>query len=128
MNVMLIIIDSLRKDHVGAYGNEWIKTPSLDALGKESMIFNRAYPESMPTINARRAIHTGLRTWPFEVNESGEDKKARCYGWAPIPENQTTLSEILKGRGYETSLVTDTYVQFPRQFGRGFDTYHKIRG
>lgn len=128
MNVMVIIIDSLRKDHVGAYGNEWIKTPNLDALAKESMRFTRAYPESMPTINARRAIHTGLRTWPFEVNESGEDKKARCYGWAPIPENQTTLSEILQEQGYETALVTDTYVQFPRQFGRGFDTYRKIRG
>jgi hypothetical protein len=65
-NVVLIIMDSLRKDHVGAYGNDKIKTPNFDALAKESLRFTRAYPESAPTICTRRAIHTGLRTWPFE--------------------------------------------------------------
>ncbi|MDP9481463.1 MAG: sulfatase-like hydrolase/transferase, partial [Actinomycetota bacterium] len=69
MNVILIIIDTLRKDHIGAYGNEWIKTPSLDALAKDSLRFTRAYPESLPTICARRAIHTGMRSWPFRGYE-----------------------------------------------------------
>src|SRR3712207_1350499 len=64
-NVVLVIIDSLRKDHVGAYGNDWIQTPNLDALAKDSLRFSRSYPESLPTICARRAIHTGTRTWPF---------------------------------------------------------------
>ena len=64
MNVVLIIVDSLRKDHVGAYGNSWIKTPSLDAFARESLRFTRAYPESLPTICARRAIHTGFRDLP----------------------------------------------------------------
>ena len=54
MNVVVVIIDSLRKDHVGAYGNDWIKTPSLDALAKESLRFTRAYPEAIPSIPARR--------------------------------------------------------------------------
>ncbi|MGH3146763.1 MAG: sulfatase-like hydrolase/transferase, partial [Rubrobacter sp.] len=63
-NVVLVIIDSLRKDHVGAYGNGWIQTPTLDALARESLRFTRPYPESAPTICARRAIHTGKRTWP----------------------------------------------------------------
>jgi len=43
MNVVLIIIDTLRQDHVGCYGNEWIKTPYLDSLAKESVLFTRAY-------------------------------------------------------------------------------------
>src|SRR5215210_9454692 len=64
MNVVVVIIDSLRKDHVGAYGNDWIKTPSLDALAKESLRFTRAYPEAIPSIPARRAIHTGIRSFP----------------------------------------------------------------
>ena len=64
-NVILVIVDSLRKDHVGAYGNGWIQTPNLDALAKESLRFTRAYPESLPTIGAQRAIHTWTRTWPF---------------------------------------------------------------
>ena len=62
MNIILVILDSLRKDHVGAYGNARIRTPNLDALAKESLSFTRAYPESIPTIPARRAIHTGLKT------------------------------------------------------------------
>ncbi|MDQ3793218.1 MAG: sulfatase-like hydrolase/transferase, partial [Actinomycetota bacterium] len=51
-NVVLVIIDSLRKDHLGAYGNDWIETPNMDALAKESLRFERAYPESLPTICA----------------------------------------------------------------------------
>jgi hypothetical protein len=62
MNVVLVILDSLRKDHLGAYGNDRTRTPNLDAFAKESLRFTRAYPESLPTICARRAIHTGLRT------------------------------------------------------------------
>jgi glucan phosphoethanolaminetransferase (alkaline phosphatase superfamily) len=49
MNVVLVVLDSLRKDHVGAYGNDWIKTPTLDALAEESLLFTRAHPEAMPT-------------------------------------------------------------------------------
>src|SRR3712207_9056432 len=52
-NVVLVILDSLRKDHLGAYGNDWIKTPNLDALAKESLRFTRPYPESAPTILAQ---------------------------------------------------------------------------
>ena len=129
MNVLLVIIDSLRKDHVGAYGNDWIKTPNLDALAKESLRFTRAYPESLPTICARRAIHTGLRTWPFK-DRPEEQARAPAYGWLPIPWDQPTLAETLAAAGYETALVTDTYHQFrpPMDFSRGFKVHHFIRG
>src|SRR3712207_535879 len=95
-NVVLVIMDSLRKDHIGAYGNSWIKTPNLDALAKESLRFTRAYPESIPTICARRAIHTGLRTWPFKDWQPPKGEDIVLPGWQPIPEGQTTLAEILK--------------------------------
>jgi arylsulfatase A-like enzyme len=129
MNVILVILDSLRKDHVGAYGNDWIKTPNLDALSKESLRFERAYPESIPTICARRAIHTGFRTFPFR-DRPLQQENAPAYGWLPIPWYQTTLAEILQTAGYETVLVTDTYHQFkpPMDFHRGFKVYRWIRG
>ena len=72
MNLVVVIIDSLRKDHVGALGNRWIETPNLDRLAGESLVFERALPESIPTINARRAIHTGTRSWPRS-----------SIGWSP---------------------------------------------
>ena len=65
MNVILIVMDSLRADHVGCYGNTWIKTPNLDAFAEENVLFERAAPESLPTIQSRRAIMTGNRLFPF---------------------------------------------------------------
>ena len=120
-NVILVIIDTLRRDHVGAYGNDWIKTPHLDALAEESLLFTQAYPEAMPTIPVRRAIHTGMRTWPTHPPS---------FGWKPIPTGQTTVAEILSKEGFGTYLVTDTYVQFRplMNFGRGFGAYGRIRG
>jgi hypothetical protein len=91
-NVVLIIMDSLRKDHVGAYGNHQIETPNLDAFAKDSLRFATAYPESAPTICARRAIHTGLRTWPFEDWRRYKGIDVGLQGWQPIPNDQTTLA------------------------------------
>ena len=119
MNVILVILDSLRKDHVGVYGNDRIHTPNLDAIAEDGLRFTRAHPDAMPTIPARRAIHTGMRTFPIAPP---------AYGWKAIPQKQATLAEILKGAGYSTFHITDTYHQFPMNFDRGFDKYHKIRG
>ncbi len=63
---MIIVLDTLRKDHVGTYGNSEVVTPNLDALARESIIFEDAHPESLPTIPFRRSIHTGIRTFPFK--------------------------------------------------------------
>ena len=130
MNVILVMLDSLRKDHIGAYGNDWIQTPNLDALSKESLRFTQAYPESIPTIPARRAINTGLRTWPFRnwIPQKGETFFPA--GWQRIPEDQVTLSETLKPEGYNTALITDTQHMFKASmnFQRGFDIFDYIRG
>jgi arylsulfatase A-like enzyme len=121
-NVLLIIIDTLRKDHVGVYGNDCIKTPNLDALAEESLLFTQSHPDAMATIPARRAIHTGMRTWPT---------RPPFYGWRPIPSGQGTLAEMLKGHGYRTALATDNWHLWlpPKMnFDRGFEVVRTIRG
>src|SRR5262249_46222061 len=55
-NVLVIVLDSLRADHVGAYGNNAIHTPNIDALAKQSLRFTRGFPEAMPTVPARRSL------------------------------------------------------------------------
>jgi arylsulfatase A-like enzyme len=129
-NVVLIILDSLRKDHVGAYGYGWIETPNLDALAEESLRFTRAYPESIPTICARRAIHTGLRTWPFRNRRRYKGIDIPIWGWEPIPRGQTHLAEILKVNGYQTLMVTDNLhlYEASMNFQLGFDVFDLIRG
>jgi arylsulfatase A-like enzyme len=130
MNVILVILDSLRKDYVRVYGNDRIRTPSLDALAGESLRFTRAYPESIPTIPARRAIHTGLRTWPFRNWTPPEGETFMPAGWQRIPEEQTTLSEILQAENYNTVLLSDTQHLFKASynFQRGFMVFDWIRG
>ena len=129
-NVVLVIIDSLRKDHLGAYGNSWIHTPNLDALAAHSLRFSQAYPESLPTICARRAIHTGMRTWPFRGWHQYKGVDVVVWGWQPIPEGQSHLAEILKGEGYSTLLVTDNLHQYKARmnFQGGFDVFEFVRG
>lgn len=130
MNVVLLVIDGLRKDHVGAYGNDWIQTPSLDAFAGDSLRFSRAYPESTPTITARRAMHTGARSFPFRDYEYPGEFDVRLQGWQPIPEAQRTLAELLEEEGYSTMLVTDTLHMFrpTYNFHRGFGVFDFIRG
>ena len=131
MNVVLIIIDTLRQDHVGCYGNRWIKTPYLDTLAKESVLFTHAYPGSLPTLQVRRVLQTGCRVFPFIGHK---DYKGNLFigapGWGPVFEQRDTIAEILQGHGYRTAFVTDTYHQFKpsENFHRGFNEWTWIRG
>src|SRR5512134_2992122 len=56
MNVVVVVMDSLRADHV--YGHR-ARTPVWDKLTAEGLRFSRAYPEAMPTIPTRRSIMSG---------------------------------------------------------------------
>ena len=130
VNVILVILDSLRKDHIGVYGNDRIQTPNLDDLAQESLRFTRAHPESLPTLCARRAIHTGMRTWPFRNFVRLPGETFRPAGWQPIPEVQTTVSEVLLAQGYSTAMYADTQPMFhpAMNFQRGFAVFEWMRG
>lgn len=130
MNFVFIILDSLRRDHCGFHGNEWIHTPNLDALAGQSVIFESAFPESLPTLPVRRALHTGHRTFPFRNWEPEKGDNVLIQGWQRIPEEQYTVAEVMRQAGYTTAFVTDTYHQFKpsRNYARGFDIFQWIRG
>lgn len=130
MNVVLVVLDTLRKDYVGAYGNNWVKTPTLDEVAARGTRFARVVPESLPTIPVRRALHTGMRTFPFRDLEQQKGDTVGLLGWQRIPERQTTLAEILRQAGYTTALVSDTpHLYGPSMnFQRGFDSFRWIRG
>jgi arylsulfatase A-like enzyme len=134
MNIVLVIFDSLRKDCVGVYGSPlWgkVHTPQFDAFAADALIMTRAYPESLPTLPARRAIYTGQRVYPFregDIRLKGDFGGAP--GWGPIPEDQPTLAEMLSEAGYRTGLIADVYHMFKpsKNFWRGFDQWTFLRG
>ena len=133
MKIFLVIFDTLRKDHSGeTYGNSWIQAPNFDEFAKDSIVFDKAYNESLPTIPVRRAIHTGIRTFPFNHKKPKlkSDDFVKIPGWDPIPPHQKHLAEYMKKKGYITSFITSTYHQFKpnMNFHLGFDQWNWIRG
>ncbi len=134
MNVVLVIFDSLRKDCVGIHGPAlWgqVNTPHLDRLAAESLVFNRAYPESLPTLPTRRAIYTGRRVYPFHKGDFRlKGDFVGAAGWGPIPESQATLAEMLREAGYRTGLIADVYHMFKpsKNYWRGFNQWTFLRG
>ncbi|HEX2234188.1 MAG TPA: sulfatase, partial [Thermoleophilaceae bacterium] len=105
-NVVVVMIDSLRKDHVGAFGGQRAATPSLDALARQSVRFPNARHEAMPTIPVRRSLVRGRRVYPFRGWEP-VDRLPPELGWQGIGPRETLFTEVLARRGYLTGYVTD---------------------
>jgi arylsulfatase A-like enzyme len=130
-NIVLIVIDTLRPDHMGCYGNERIRTPNLDALAGESLRFTRVFPEAMPTVPARRSILTGRRVYPFRGWEPWEGLAKRA-GWTPILPGTPTLPTLLCERGYWTAYVSDnpflTHAEVFAPFRDTVDRYVRVMG
>lgn len=117
MNIILVVSDTLRRDHLGCYGNEWIHTPNLDKFATESFLFENAYTASFPTIPNRCDLVTGRFTFT-ELD------------WGPLPRQYPVLSEVLGQAGYTTMLVCDTphLLQNATGYDRGFSGFEWIRG
>ena len=129
-NIVLIVSDTLRLDHLGCYGNDAIKTPNMDRLARNGVVFTDAFPESLPTIPVRRALHTGRRAYPFRNYTPVKWDIVSLPGWQPMDNEEDTLAENLAASGYQTGLVTDTLPYFAPGFNftRGFWQWEFIRG
>ena len=103
LNVVVVVMDSLRTDHV--YGSR-ARTPTFDKLRQEGLAFTRAFPEGMPTIPARRAIMSGRRTFPFRGWHPYRDLPAQP-GWAPVDGDGKMWTEVLREHGWTTGYITD---------------------
>ncbi len=117
MNVVLVISDTFRRDHLGCYGNGWIRTPNLDQLAREGTVFDRAYTGSFPTVPHRCDIMTGRFTFTH-------------FEWSPLPRDAVVVSETLAKADLTTMMVADTphILQHGYNFQRGFDGFEWIRG
>ena len=117
MNIIQIVSDTFRRDYLGCYGNNWIHTEHLDRFAKDSIIFDKAYIASFPTIPNRHDLFTGRYTFVYSM-------------WAPLPRDEIILSQLLRQAGYVTMLIVDTYhmIKDGHFFDRGFDGWWWIRG
>lgn len=59
MRAIMLMFDTLSKDFLSNYGNDWIQTPNFDRLREKTVTFDNFYGGSMPCMPARRELHTG---------------------------------------------------------------------
>ena len=129
-NIVLVIIDSLRADHVGAYGGR-AYTPNIDSLAARGVRYTRFYPEAMATVPARRSILTGRRVWPFRHWHRYPTLR-NTPGWQPIDDPDTTFTSALRRDGYWTCYVTDNpflgYSPYYQPLRDSFNHFWRIGG
>lgn len=111
--VLLVTADTLRADHLGAYGARGL-SPRLDALAAESLVFERAYATASFTLPSLASLLTSR--YPEEVGIDGNS--------AVLAPARPSLAEHLRARGFATGAVVSNYVLRPASgFGRGFAQY-----
>ncbi len=117
-NVLLILIDAARPDHMGVYGYERDTTPNLDALARRSVIATRYLSNSSYTIPAVASIWTSRNPAAHGVTNYGN----------VLREEFTTLAEAFRQAGYETAAFSATLLITPEfGFAQGFDTFRVLR-
>ena len=115
LNLLLITMDTTRRDHVSAYGFPRPTTPHLDALAAEGVLFERASAPAPITLPSHTTIMTGL--YPFHHG-------VRNNGTYVAGDSLQTLAEALQSHGYRTGAIVGAF-PVARQFGldQGFGDY-----
>ncbi len=110
-NIIVLMLDSLRPDHLGCNGCEVAKTPNIDKLAEQGINFINAYSEYPITIPTRTALMAGIYTHTSRT-------------WKPMTSYDLHVTTFLKKKGYKTALFGDspmTTSVFNCHIG--FDTY-----
>ncbi len=128
-NVVLIVIDTLRADHLPFYGYKRNTAPFLTSIAEKSTLFNFAFSTSSWTAPATASIHTGEYPWMHGIR-MGKHAFGRLIKARPetkvnkISEETVTLAEKLKEAKYKTFGISDnSNICLERGFTQGFDYF-----
>jgi arylsulfatase A-like enzyme/Flp pilus assembly protein TadD len=115
-NVVLITLDTVRADHLGCYGHKGIKTPHIDGLASDGVLFQKAYTPVPITLPAHASLFTG--TYPMVTG-------MHDFSGNRLSPDQPTLASLLRAQGYSTAGIVGAAVLDSR-FGldSGFDYYY----
>ena len=117
-NIVLITLDSTRADRMGFLGAHSKLTPNLDALARQSIVFERAYAQAPGTVVSHATILTGTYPQTNHASELG----------APLGATLPYLPDLLRSHGYHTAAFVGSIELDPRDglapgLDRGFDIY-----
>lgn len=117
-NIVLIVADDLGYGELGCYGQQWIRTPRIDALAEQGMRLTNFYagapvcaPSRCVLMTGKHAGHAYIRdNKPTNLKKREIQEFRRKYQWefpgqAPIPDAEVTIAELLKEKGYATAAI-----------------------
>lgn len=115
-NVLLIVLDAVRADHLSCYGYERKTSPTIDDLAADGVQFENAFSTSNWTGAAHGSLFTGYL--PSQSGIYGNSQK--------LPEDIPTLAELLSEAGYRTFATSaGAHIRSDRGYDRGFDQFHE---
>lgn len=116
-NVLFITIDTIRADHVGAYGYKRKTTPNIDALAASGTLFQNGWAHAPSTRYSIPAMLTGR--YPLKVRYFPIGGQ-----WPGISEENLTIAEVLKEQGMTTGAILNYwYFDTKRKMNQGYDFY-----
>jgi arylsulfatase A-like enzyme len=118
MKAIFIVLDTVRRDYLQAYGSGWVKTPHLQRLSERGITFDNHWVGSLPCMPARREFLTGRYNFMYR-------------GWGPIEPYDDTLPTELRRRNIFTHLLTDHDHYFElggENYHTAFNTWEFFRG
>ncbi len=116
MNIVLFTIDTLRADHLECYGYDRVKTPNINRLASEGILFEHNIVQAPLTLPSHSSIFTGTHPLYHGIRDNG--------GFY-LEEKHITLAEVLKTNGYSTGAFVGAFVLDSRWgLDQGFDYYY----
>jgi choline-sulfatase len=115
--IVLISIDTVRADHLPAYGYRGVETPAIDALARDSVRYENAYTHVPLTLPAHAVLLTGLLPYENGVRDNLGFRLAQSH-------EGETLASRLRAAGYATGAAVSSWVlRADRGLSAGFDSY-----
>lgn len=125
-NIIYILADDLGYGELGAYGQQKIKTPNIDALAKNGMLFTQHYSGAPVCAPARCILLTGKHSGHAYIRGNDEwGSRGEVWNYAkavddpnlegqrPLPEGTRTLANVMRDAGYKTAIVGKWGLEHP---------------
>ncbi|MEG3014766.1 MAG: sulfatase [Cetobacterium sp.] len=118
MKVIMLMFDSLNRNFLPSYGNDWIKADNFTRLAEHAVQFQNCYAGSLPCMPARRELHTGRYNFLHR-------------SWGPLEPFDDSMPELLKNNGIFTHLISDHHLYWAdggATYHNRYSTWEIIRG
>jgi len=123
-NVLVLMVDALRADHLGCYGYERDTSPHIDALATESILFRAAHAQSPWTKPSIPTLFTSLYPIQHGVYEGERPGRAGHLESDVLSDAQHTLAEAFESAGFRTAaFVHNAQLPASHGFAQGFEVY-----